>query len=153
VPGSIRSPLVGAAFAVLLASSAGCAVTSLTARNARVPVLVGPVACIGCPPVAPTGAEPAAFIADTVSHRSGYMASPFGQIDFGDSTDPRLNIESAASDPCVAEIHVTKLDARSFAVTAFVFGEVAQTVTSAALVAPVPSGTCAAPAAFGGALP
>ncbi len=135
--------------AALLASSAGCTMTSLTARNARVPVIVGPVACIDCAP-SPEAEAPAAPIADTVTHRNGYLALPFGQIEFGDPSIPQLNIESAAWDPCAAEVHVVKLDARSFAVTAFVFGEVSQTVNATARVLPMPGGACAAPVTLGG---
>jgi hypothetical protein len=146
---SVRFPKVSLALAALLASSAGCAMTSLTARNARVPVIVGPVACIDCAP-SPAADAPPAPIADTVTHRNGYLALPFGQIEFGDPGVPQLNIESAAWDPCSAEIQVAKIDLRSFGVTAFVFGEVAQTVNVTARVLPAPPGTCAAPATLGG---
>jgi len=149
MPDSRRVPRVSFALAALLASSAGCTMTSLTARNARVPVIVGPVACIDCAP-SPPGDARAAPIADSVSHRNGYLALPFGQIEFGDPSVPQLNIESAAWDPCTAEIQVAKIDVRSFAITAFVFGEVSQTVNVTARVLPA-LGTCAAPATLGGA--
>jgi hypothetical protein len=143
-------PRVSVALAALLAASAGCTMTSLTARNARVPVIVGPVACIDCAP-APAADGQAAPIADTVTHRNGYLALPYGQIEFGDPAVPQLNIESAAWDPCTAEIQVAKVDLHSFAVSAFVFGEVKQTVDVTARVLPVPPGACAAAATLGGA--
>jgi hypothetical protein len=147
---SVRVPRVAVALAALLAASAGCTMTSLTARNARVPVIVGPVACIDCAPSPPANAA-AAPIADTVTHRNGYLALPFGQIEFGDPSVAQLNIESAAWDPCSAEIQVAKIDVSSFAAAAFVFGEITQSVNVTARVLPAPGGACAAPATPGGA--
>jgi hypothetical protein len=149
MPDSVRVPRVSVALAALLALSAGCTMTSLTARNARVPVIVGPVACIDCAP-SPAPDGPAAPIADTVTHRNGYLALPYGEMEFGDPADRQLNIESAAWDPCSAEIQVAKIDIRSFAVTAFVFGEVTQSVNVTARVLPAPGGACAAPTTLGG---
>ena len=73
MPDSVCVPRVSVALAALLAASAGCTMTSLTARNARVPVIVGPVACIDCAP-APAADGQAAPIADTVTHRNGDLA-------------------------------------------------------------------------------
>jgi hypothetical protein len=150
MPDSVRVPRVSVALVALLALSAGCTMTSLTARNARVPVIVGPVACIDCAP-SPAADAPPAPIADTVTHRNGYLALPFGQIQFGDPGVPQLNIESAAWDPCSAEIQVAKIDVSSFAAAAFVFGEVTQSVNVTARVLPAPPGACAAAATAGGA--
>ena len=67
---SIRARLAGAVILLSCISSVGCATTGMTASSARVPVLVGPVACIDCSAASPSELPHGALISD--SARSSY---------------------------------------------------------------------------------
>jgi hypothetical protein len=139
--------MIARAAAVLLLglSLAACTATAMTARNARVPVMVGPVACIGCAAAAPPAAPPVAPIADAVGRRGGYLWLPFlGDVDFFGANGPEIDLkaDSLAPDACRTEIHLSKIGARSFGVVALLYAKVEQSVNIAGEILSVPSGTC-----------
>jgi hypothetical protein len=131
---------------LMYATVAGCATTTMTAVGARVPVLVGPVACIGCvagPPVATiAGSAP---ISDTAVHRAGYVTLPrIGNVDFFGDDPPAIILKAngLAADPCETDVQLSTIKVESFGIVAFVYAKAEQTVNVTGLVRPVPGGSC-----------
>src|SRR5450432_336813 len=143
---SIRAQLAGAVILLSFASSVGCAATAMTAINARVPVLVGPVTCIGCSAASSSDVPRGAPISDSVRSRGGHMWVPFLKTDVGffDANPPQIDLkaESMAPDPCKGEIRVSVLRVESFGVDALLYGKAEQTVDLTGEVLAVPSGAC-----------
>jgi hypothetical protein len=139
-----RARLAGA-FILLCSGLVGCATTSMTARSARLPVLLGPVACIGCTAATSPQASTASPISDSVHNSGGYVLLPYlGNVGFFGANAPSIDLtaESMAPDPCKAEVRVSGLNVESFGVVAFVYAKSEQTVDLTGHVQILPSGTC-----------
>jgi hypothetical protein len=120
---------------------AGCASTSLAASETRVPVLLGPVPCIGCaaarPPIGPTfpvsgrGAE----IVVGVLHG------------WDDAYQPGVSLDRVFyGTPCADDIRLAKVRARAWQLTIpilFYWSEAS--VDADATLVPSPGGTCTGP--------
>jgi hypothetical protein len=100
------------------------------AYEARVPVLVGPIPCIGCAPAPPPPGPPQ--IKDE-SRASFFGASSSGmnspRISYVEVRDAQPTITSqthaAFPDPCRADVRVTKIDASALGFDfGFVYAEV-----------------------------
>ena len=142
---SIRARLAGAVVLLSCASSVGCGMTTMTASSARVPVLVGPVACIGCSvassPELPRGAP----ISDSTRSSYGHMWLPYlGDGGFSGASLPQLDLkaESMAPDACKGEIRVSSIRVESYGAEAFFYGKSEQAVDLSGEVLAVPSGVC-----------
>jgi hypothetical protein len=118
--------------------SLACVATSVMTATTQTPVLIGPVACIGCR----AGAAPpqtTAAIADSAVHTSGYVTLPrIGDVGFFGDTPATIDAKAfaLAPDPCTADVHLSKITAGSFGVVALVYADAKQTV---------PGGSCLMP--------
>ena len=140
-----RDRLAGAVNLLSYASSVGCAAIAMTASSARLPVLVGPVACIGCSAASSPEIPRGAPISDSVRSRSGHLWVPYlGDTGFFGANPPQIDLkaEAMAPDPCKGEIRVSALRVESFGVEALLYGKAEQTVDLIGEVLAVPSGTC-----------
>jgi hypothetical protein len=127
--------------------SLACVATSVMTATTQTPVLIGPVACIGCratsAPPQTTGA-----IADSAVHTSGYVTLPrIGDVGFFGDTPATIDAKAfaVAPDPCTADVHLSKITAGSFGVVALVYADAKQTVKVAGGVRAVPGGSCLMP--------
>jgi hypothetical protein len=128
--------------------SLACVATSVMTATTQTPVLIGPVACIGC---RPTSAPPqiSAPIADSAEHTSGYVTLPrIGDVGFFGDTPTTIDAKAfaLAPDPCTSDVHLSKITAGSFGVVALVYANAKQTVKVAGGVRPVTGGSCLMPA-------
>jgi len=101
------------------ALSVGCATTRTSAPQTVVPVLIGPVACIGCPAAPPIARG--APVADNVNHWGGVILIPFvGDQDLHIAKPPQIDAKVAniVPDPCLGEVRITRLAAKSIGVGA-----------------------------------
>jgi hypothetical protein len=129
---------------VLLAGLAGaCATTTQSARYSRAPVTIGPVLCVGCPPLkAPIVSEPA-FV-DHSKIASWTITSPTGTSTSGFTVIPsKLNEKTASiSDPCHNEFRMREFEVSAFGhFSLFVLYESTKTMIAGDFV-PVPNGGC-----------
>ena len=142
---SIRARLAGAVILLSCASSGGCATTGMTASSARVPVLVGPVACIGCSAASSPELPHGAPISDSARSSYGHVWLPYmGDGGFSGASPPQLDLkaESMAPDPCKGEIRVSSIRVESSGVEAFFYGKIEQAVDLTGEVLVVPTGVC-----------
>ena len=141
---SIRARLAGAIVLLSCASSVGCGMTMMTASSARVPVLVGPVACIGCSAASSPGPH-GAPISDSARSSYGHMWLPYlGDGGFSGASAPQLDLkaESMAPDACKGEIRVSSIRVESYGAEAFFYGKSEQDVDLTGEVLAVPGGVC-----------
>jgi hypothetical protein len=134
------------AFAAVSPSLA-CVATSVMTSNAPVPVVVGPVACIGCRRTT-ASSQISAPIADSAVHTNGYVTLPrIGDVDFFGDTPATIDAKavSLAPDPCAVDVQLSKITASSFGIVAIVYADAKQTVKVAGGVRPVPGGSCLMP--------
>jgi hypothetical protein len=127
--------------------SLACVATSVMTASTQTPVLIGPVACIGCRPTSAPAQTTAPF-ADSAEHTSGYVTLPrIGDVGFFGDTPPTIDAKALAlaPDPCTADVHLSKITAGSFGVVALVYADAKQTVKVAGSVRPVPGGSCLMP--------
>jgi hypothetical protein len=141
-------------FVVAFAASAafGCASTTLGASESRVPVLLGPVPCIGCAPGSAVRVTPASMPARAVRKD---LSCPFcvpvptgpgwaGNWDRG--TAFKKHAEYLGAPSCAGALQLTELHAKAwtFAIPPFFWyavGEIAGDVTAVRTT----EATCAAP--------
>jgi hypothetical protein len=139
---------IGGLFALF---SVGCATTRTSAAQTLVPVLVGPVACIGCPvaPPNPAGGPP---IADNTNHWGGVLLIPFvGDSDLHLGKPPQIDGKIAAivPDPCTGEVRITRLAAKSIGVGAVLVWSAEEKIEVQGVAVPVAPGACgSAPAGW-----
>jgi hypothetical protein len=146
---TIDGQLAGIVRTVLLLlclSPIGCVTATMTATSARVPVLLGPVPCIGCL-AAPAAKVPAiASVTDAADHRSGYVWVPFLNGDVGFSGDDPpvvgLKVDTLTSDVCKADLRVSRINVRSAGLTALIAARTVQSVELDGDLLLVPDGTC-----------
>jgi hypothetical protein len=117
----------------------GCQATTLTAHGAPVPVLIGPVACIGCAPGVPVGPV-LAPIEDRALARN--MAG--GSNAMWEKTRPNFarKIAAVVRNPCRVDVHVSQLRAGAVGVFALFFGMTSVDVQVTATANLVANGTC-----------
>ena len=141
------------AIAFLLMTT-GCISTSMTAGRTRVPILLGPVACIGCSAVPAPAGPYAAPISDTASHWHGTV-SLFGTADVGGQVTPQIDakVDAVVPDPCAGEVYLSRLKASSFSIFAFLVVTSEEKVEIEAAAAPLARGMCGAPGGPPGGVP
>jgi hypothetical protein len=100
-------------------SLCGCFSTSMSAAEVRVPVLLGPVPCIGCA----TGARsPAPMpLAHVVAHRRSYeffVPLPPGGFEIADDTQLGISADRLLGwTPCLDDLQLSKVGAHSWLLT------------------------------------
>jgi hypothetical protein len=111
-----------AAGLALVVLAAACAETRMSARGAHVPVLVGPVACIGCAAAPPPQPGPV-VVRDSASVRT-WTGAP-GPVNLWAQATVRPSLAGKADRlvgaACRGEARVTRLTARAFGVGALVY--------------------------------
>lgn len=131
------------ALAVVLAAvpGLGCEATTQTAQGAPVPVLIGPVACIGCAPAAPAGSALA-----SIQDRALARNMVGGSNGVWEKSRPNFarKIAALVRDPCRIDVHVSRLSAGAVGVFALFFGMVSVDVQVDATANLVANGTCKA---------
>jgi len=123
----------------------GCQATTMTAQGAPVPVLIGPVACIGCSPAPPAG--PALARVQDRSLCRTMVAGGYGATNSTwEKTRPTLarKVAAVVRDPCRIDVHVSRLTAGALGVFALVFGMTSVDVQIDATANLVANGTCKA---------
>jgi hypothetical protein len=116
---SARTAAVGGAALALAAALtfAGCSSTSLSAAEVRVPVLLGPVPCIGCVAEARQSAPmPLARVAG----RRRFYAFFLPVLPFGFADDNQLGISAdrlLGWTPCLDDLQLSNVSAHSWQVT------------------------------------
>ncbi len=129
-----------------MALAGGCEGTMMSAGTTRVPLLVGPVACIGCAP-APVPAWKGPPLAEEVYFRGMFAAGGRSAMWSKDWKQPTLerNADRVVRNPCLAELHVSKIAASSFGVGALIFWMHSVAIEVEATPARVPNGSCGQP--------
>jgi hypothetical protein len=133
----------------------GCATTHMTAPEAPVPVLVGPVACIGCPATPPPAGQ-GPLVSDVAKTWGGTFVLPFlGDTELHVNKPAQLGSKAGQSSPdvCRTDARVTRIKATSFGLFAFVVVSVEDRVEVDAALVQVPNGNCPGRATFPGAPP
>jgi hypothetical protein len=149
--------LAGAACALL--AGAGCSSISLRASEARTPILLGPVECIGCAPEPGRGAAPPT-VAGGVRERELAIGMFGGRPTHG-AVPLDVAATNAVPDPCREDLHVSSIHAGTWTLhVPLVFAMTNAWVDVQASRTAVPSGTCgptpwpsAGPAGIVGAAP
>jgi len=132
--------------AVLAPSCAGSA--TMSTRMTRAPMLLGPVACIGCPASPPpqwNGPPPIVVPSTATAMAAGGYGVTTGSVSHVRPTIGR-GIGRFVSDPCRAEVRVSRLSATAYGVFALVFAMGKVEMTLEGYPVDVPSGTCTADA-------
>ena len=111
----------------------------MSADGAPVPVLIGPVACVGC-----SGGSPAGPVLATIQDRSvaRVMAGGSnGAWEKGRATFGR-KVAAVVRDRCRIDVHVSRLNANAVGVFALFFGMTSVEVQVDAVATLVPNGSC-----------
>ena len=127
----------------LMSGALGCASAELQATSGHVPVLLGPVACIGCKPGAagpaqdrPFAAEVATTITGISGQSSSALISSIQGGSFGEVAD------SSVGDLCTGEIRLDSIKASVFHIESFVYSRASYYVGASGHAVTVPSGVC-----------
>lgn len=141
-PRALRVALAGAAFAAL--AGGGCTSISLRASAARAPILLGPVACIGCAPEPPRA--PSTPTVDGGVHSRQYVFPMFGSYadKVARETTP-LDVAAAdgISDPCREDLHVDGIHTGTWGFDVPILFAIEDVwIDVQASPAAVPNGTC-----------
>ena len=135
--------ILTAAIACAIAGAAGCEATTMSGDGARVPLLVGPVACIGCAP-APTPVWRGPPLAEDVYYHyllTGGAGGSFWSQEWKRPTLAR-NASRVVTNPCVADMHVQKIAASSFGIAGLVVWTQRVSIEVEATPARVLNGRC-----------
>jgi hypothetical protein len=129
------------------ALGAGCVAASMSARHARAPVLLDPVACIGCSPTpepAPAASPGAAPITDVTDRWSSTTYVLYSAISSGGGKAPELDLktERALDDVCRSDVRLAKIHATSFGIDAFLFFRTSASIEVQGFPNPVGAGVC-----------
>lgn len=138
---SRRRTFVLATAAIL--AGAGCQATTMSAASARVPILVGPVACIGCgatPVPPPAGPAP---LVDSSSYR--LMASPYSWATTRVRPMIGRKTQDLPADSCRVNVQVSGLRATARGVWALFFAMTWVEVEVQAVPMIVPGASCYVP--------
>jgi hypothetical protein len=138
-PRATKAALAGTACAVL--ASAGCTSFSLRASEARMPILLGPVACIGCAPEPGRGAAPPTVTGSV--HEREYVIAQMDGIR-RDTAPLDVAATKAVPDPCREDLHVSRIHSGAWflQVVPLLIGFGNAWVEVQASRAVVPNGTC-----------
>lgn len=122
-------------------SGTGCATqVTMSAPQVQSPVLVGPVACIGCPPR--KSASEAPFADSSISY---YQSAGGISVTTWERkrTSPGIGrTVGLVPDPCRADIHVSRLYSRAYGTYALIYGRSAIEIDLEASLARVELGSC-----------
>ena len=115
-----HSRLTRLAALVAALTASGCGWATISAPGARVPVLLGPVACIGCDP---RPADAAARPALPYHSSRREMVSFLGHQSWEEGTPFAVQTEYAGLDPCTEDLHLSELRAHTWSlnIPPFVF--------------------------------
>ena len=121
----------------------GCQATTLTAGGAPVPVLIGPVACVGCAAAAAVGPS-LAPIEDRSLARTMVGAGPGTTTTAWEKSRPNFarKVAAVVRDPCRIDVHVSRLSASAIGVFALFFAMTSVEVQVDATANLVVNGTC-----------
>lgn len=130
-----------------VATSSGCEATSMSAGHVPIPILIGPVRCIGCEPQAP----PAGSVRIKDEARYTYMIGGGVGVttwsrEAGRSTIAR-KAHAAVGKSCAGELRVLLLEASAFSVYALIFAMYQVKVELVATPTVMPPEVCAPAAA------
>jgi hypothetical protein len=105
--------------ALLLLAATGCASTTLSGSDLRVPVLLGPVPCIGCGPQARSpAAMPVTRVAAEASESYLFIPTPGGPFRIGDASQPGVSPDRVFfGAPCDQDVQLSALRAHAWQVT------------------------------------
>jgi hypothetical protein len=136
----VKSALVLAAVV-----AGGCSSISMRAPEARPPILLGPVACMGCAPASAPGAASPAITGGV--HEREYIFPFFGAVASGKDKHRTAPLDAVAakavSDPCREDLRVSGLRAGTWGFhVPLLFGMGDTWAEAQASLAPVPNGTC-----------
>jgi hypothetical protein len=116
---AFRAVAAGGVALALAVAFGGCVPTSLSAAEVRVPVLLGPVPCIGCGPAARLPAP--APLARVAGRRRAYaFVLPLPPLGFAITGDSQLGISAdrlLVWTPCRDDLQLSEIDAQSWQVT------------------------------------
>lgn len=120
----------------------------MSAGRTRVPLLVGPVACIGCAP-APAPPWNGPPLTDEVYFRGMFAGGAYGSMWSKEWKEPALarKADLVIKNPCLAQMHVSKIAASSFGIGALLFWMHSVAIEAEATPARVPNGSCGQPPA------
>jgi hypothetical protein len=121
-----------------------CATAELQASSGHVPVLLGPVSCIGCTPDAARPAEARPFDAEAASVVTGFATgqSSSASISSGPVGSVGELADSSAGDRCAGEIRLDAIKASAFFIETFVYSRASSYVGASGHVVTVPGGVC-----------
>src|SRR5262245_50414558 len=94
--------------------SAGCMTAALSAPRARVPILIGPVACIGCAAAPPPAVSDPAPIQDGATQYSMSGVNEMPATSGGRYAKLDTKAEAAVPDPCRGEVRLSRVSATAF---------------------------------------
>lgn len=129
---------------LLLLTTVGCASAELQASSGRVPVLLGPVACIGCKPDAARPAEARPFDAEAATTVTVFATgqSSSSQISSAQGGSVGELADSSAGDLCAGEIHLDSIKASAFFIQSLVYSRASSYVGASGHAVTVPGGVC-----------
>lgn len=115
----------------------------MSAQGAPVPVLIGPVACIGCPPSGAEGVRLAPLQDRSLMRYmgAGGIGITTNSFEKGSATLGR-KVAAVVRDPCRVDVHVSKLTGRAVGVFAVIFAMTSVEVRIDAMATLVPNGSC-----------
>src|SRR5262245_51206028 len=110
--GRVKQVIGEVAFAaslVVSVASGACMSAALTAPRARVPILIGPVGCIGCAPAPVPEQE---IVVDN-ANRWSMVIGNWGNARAGKAPQLDAKAELAVPDPCRGQVRLSKVRASS----------------------------------------
>ncbi len=128
--------------ALLACAGGGCEATTMTGGHVPVPILLGPVACIGCAPSPPPPTNTP--IADETHYEYLLGSGPTGTAWSKETRRTMLGQKAfeAAGNKCRGELRVTRLAASAFDIFAFALAFYKVAIEVEAVATAVPQETC-----------
>jgi hypothetical protein len=129
---------------LLSLTTVGCASAELQATSGRVPVLLGPVACIGCQPGAARPAEARPFDAEAATTVTGFVTGQSSSSQISNAQGGSIGelADSSAGDLCAGEIHLDSIKASAFFIETLVYSRASSYVGASGRAVTVPGGVC-----------
>jgi hypothetical protein len=117
--GRLAACLVAAGLALV---SGGCASVELDGRLAHVPILLGPVKCIGCRPGDVRGVAAAPFSSEAATTITGFAGGhQSALINSAQESSLAALADSSVPSACVGEIHLGEVKASVFHIESIVY--------------------------------
>jgi hypothetical protein len=135
-----RASIFAMAGATVVLSGLGCQATTMSAASAGTPILIGPIACIGCAPTQPPSLSGEVPVVDSSSIQ--FMAAPNAwawtrvRPSMGRKTQDRV------ADRCRVDFQISSLHARAYGVWALFFAMTSVEVEVRATPRAVAGGSC-----------